>query len=563
VTETSGLASVMVEPRTRRFWPIALVIGIAAAFSLALGWYQLLGMGEWHQYLEYDDGVWFGTSVRLAHGILPYRSFVDDQPPGVPVLMLPFALWSRSVGTRTAFAAARLVVPLVETMGVLALGWTVRHRRTLTVAVACGVMAVYPLCLIDQRTVMLEPFCATLCLLGVAAVFDGDCLSTRTGRLVAAGVFFGLAGSCKAFALLPFAAIVAGLAASSARSRLVPFLAATAAAFGAVCGPFALLAPGAFLHDVVVTQFTRTGVAEPSLYDRLASLVASPPSTVPTGLSDHRDRVVAVVVAIAIGVLVVGSYAVGRSWSRRPGRRGGQAKSGQAKSGQAKSGQAAPGWLTPLDATAVLIVVVTGTALVQPAAYYYHYAAFFGPFLALMLGLAGGRAGRRAPLVVSMGAAVVLGVGAVHAVQTVRGSPGGWPDVALIDELVPPGACVLGDDAPTLVLADRFSSSEAGCTAVTDAFGTTISSDGGYPASTPLAQSAKTVGTWLDALEHSNYVVLALGFHERRIPWDAPALRLYVRAHFEPLPAAGYVILRRRSPPGPVAPLRGSHAGTG
>lgn len=88
-------------PRSRLVLP---VIVLAAAFSLAVGWYELLGMGEWHQYLEYDDGVWFGTAVRLAHGILPYRSFVDDQPPGVPVLMLPFALWSRSVGTRTAFA---------------------------------------------------------------------------------------------------------------------------------------------------------------------------------------------------------------------------------------------------------------------------------------------------------------------------------------------------------------------------------------------------------------------------------------------------------------------------
>ena len=91
-------------PRSRLIVP---VIALAAAFSLAIGWYELLGMGEWHQYLEYDDGVWFGTAVRLAHGVLPYRSFVDDQPPGVPVLMLPFALWSRSVGTRTAFAWAR------------------------------------------------------------------------------------------------------------------------------------------------------------------------------------------------------------------------------------------------------------------------------------------------------------------------------------------------------------------------------------------------------------------------------------------------------------------------
>ncbi len=312
---------------------IVLVIAVAAGFSLAVGWYQLLGMGEWHQYLEYDDGVWFGTAVRLAHGILPYRSFVDDQPPGVPVLMLPFAWWSRSGGTRSAFAAARLAVPLVGSVGVVALGWTVRHRGALTTAIACGVMAVYPLCLIDQRTVMLEPFCATFCLLGLAAVFHQDRMSSRTGRLAVAGACFGVAGACKAFALLPFVVVVAALLASPGRRRLPAFLAGTGASFAVLCGPFLVLAPGAFLHDVVVTQFARTGVSEPSRYDRLASLVGSPPSTVPSGLSDHQDRELAVVVAVLIAVLVVGSYTIGH------GGPGAGAGAGERR----RRGQAGPG----------------------------------------------------------------------------------------------------------------------------------------------------------------------------------------------------------------------------
>jgi hypothetical protein len=502
-----------------------------------VGWYELLGMGEWHQYLEYDDGVWFGTAVRLAHGILPYRSFVDDQPPGVPVLMLPFALWSRSVGTRTAFAWARLAVPLVETVGVLALGWTVRHRGALTTATACGAMAVYPLCLIDQRTVMLEPFCATFCLLGLAAVFRGDHLSEQTGRLAVAGACFGLAGACKAFALLPFVVVVVALLASAARRRLVPFLAGTAVSFALVCGPFLVLAPAAFVHDVVVTQFARTGVSEPSLYDRLASLIGSPPSSV-GGLSDHRDRELAVVLAVLIGALVVGSYAIGRARPR--GSRGRHVRD------NGPVGQGAVRF-TPLDATAVAVVVVTGTALAEPAAYYYHYAAFFGPFLALVLGLAAGRLGWRVPRLVPFCALAVIVVGAIHAVQTVRASPGGLPNVALIDRLVPPGACVLGDDAPTLVLADRFSSATPGCTAVTDAFGTTISSDGGYPASSPEGQSPAPVAVWFGALRHSDYVVLALGFQERRIPWDAPALSGYLRSHFQALTSSGDIVLRRRA----------------
>ncbi len=536
--ETGGTASAgteIVAPPSRL---IVLVIALAAGFSLAVGWYQLLGMGEWHQYLEYDDGVWFGTAVRLAHGILPYRSFVDDQPPGVPVLMLPFALWSRSVGTRSAFAAARLAVPLVESVGVVALGWTVRHRGVLTTTIACGVMAVYPLCLIDQRTVMLEPFCATFCLLGLATVFHQDHLSARSGRLAVAGACFGLAGACKAFALLPFVVVVAALLVGPGRRRLGAFMAGTAASFAVLCGPFLVVAPGAFLHDVVVTQFSRSGVSEPSRYDRLASLVGSPPSTVPGGLSDHQDRELAVIIAVLVAVLVVSSYMIGRPWPWSP--------------------RARPG--TPLEAEG-------GTGMVRtpgchrrprrrghrdgpqrPGRLLLPLRRLFWPFLALMLGLAAGRLARRAPVVLSLCAVTVLAVGAVHAVQTVRASPGGLPNVALIDRLVPPGACVLGDDAPTLVLANRFSSRTPGCNAVTDAFGTTISSDGGYPADTPQGHSAPTVATWLDALERSNYVVLALGFQERRIPWGSPVLHNYLSSHFQALTSSGDIVLRRRRP---------------
>jgi hypothetical protein len=499
-----------------------------------LGWYQLFGMKELHQYLEYDDGVWFGTAVRLAHGILPYRSFVDDQPPGVPVAMLPFGLLSRWVGTRAAFAAARTVIPLVQSAGIVAVGRTVAHRGPLTVALACGGMAVYPVCLIDQRTVMLEPFCAALCLMGLATLFQEGRLSTGTARLVVAGAWFGLAGSCKAFAVLPFVAVAVGLWLSGARPRLVPFLAGTAGAFVLVCGPFFALAPGAFWRDVVVTQLTRRGSAGSSVFDRLVSLVGSPPARVPTPLPGPGQRALGVGVAVLVALLVLSSFTVGRRRQRSPAAHRGSTFS------------------LGLDVTAVGAVVVTGVGLASPADYYYHYAAFFGPFLALMVALAAGRLAMTAPRLVAAATLVVLVAGAGYAVQTVRASPGGYPDVAVLDALIPAGACVLGDDAPTLLLADRFSSSVPGCTAVTDAFGTTLSSDGGYPASYPQAGAA--VRVWLAALRHSQYVVLVLGYQTRRVPWSAPQLRAYVKAHFRRLPAAGYVVLRRRSPARPLGP---------
>jgi hypothetical protein len=60
------------------FWLTAVT---ALAFAL------LMAYMEFHlHFLEHrtetDDGVYFGEGVLLAHGIVPYRSYIDVQPPG-------------------------------------------------------------------------------------------------------------------------------------------------------------------------------------------------------------------------------------------------------------------------------------------------------------------------------------------------------------------------------------------------------------------------------------------------------------------------------------------------
>jgi hypothetical protein len=57
-----------------------------------------------------------------------------------------------------------------------------------------------------------------------------------------------------------------------------------------------------------------------------------------------------------------------------------------------------------------------------------------------------------------------------------------------------------------------------------------------------------TVKTWLTALEHADYVVLVLGYQERRIPWESPSLQSYLQENFRTVRSSGYVILKRKVP---------------
>jgi hypothetical protein len=529
--------------RVRRSQPpvepaVKWVIALAAAFSLAIGWYELLGLHELYRALEYDDGVWFGTSIRMAHGALPYKDFVDDQPPGVSLAMLPLALLSRATGTREAMALARLSVPLVEAVGVVAVGWTLRHRGVLATLIGCGVLAVYPIALIDQRTVMLEPFCATAVLVGLALAFGAEGGPSSTRRLVAAGVCFGLAGTGKAFAILPFAAVVIVLALSRDRRRLAPVLGATAGAFILVCSPFLVAAPGAFVHQVLVTQLVRTQTAWPRLLDRLTSLMGSQPQIVPPPLPGPSERIEALVVTLAVALLVLAAYALaalGRAGQRRRG-------------------------LGQLDGVALLAALLTLGGLLAPAAYFYHYAAFFGPFLALVLGVAGGHlAGATASTRLHAGrparrparswlaglTVVVLAVGAAHAWEAVRGSQSKDVASAAVEADLPPGACALTDDPDVLILSDRFQADASGCSPMVDSFGTTISYDQGRPVAA-AAQVPRSIAVWLHALQHSNYLVLTLGYGPIRVPWGAPALRQYLDGHFRTVATKPYLILARR-----------------
>ena len=344
-------------PRRGRLTPVGWVIVATTAVALGLRLFQLSSPGHLLGVTEYDDGVYLGAALRLVHGVLPYRDFVLVQPPGLILAMTPVAALAKWTGTAWAMAVGRILTACVGAAAVPLAGRLVRHRGLLAVLITCGILAVYPDGVAAAVTVLQEPWLVLCCLAGAVAVFDGDRLTGSWQRLAWGGAAFGLAGAIKIWAVIPVL-VIAGLSARRPR-RAAVFLGGTAAGFLVPVVPFAVLSPGTFYHGVIVAQLVRVDDVRVSAWTRLTSLTGL------DGLTPVSDQAV-LIASIAIPVLVVAAFAGAWILTRqRP---------------------------PALDWFALVTAALVVAAFMWPADFYYHYAEFFAPFLALCVGLPGGQA---------------------------------------------------------------------------------------------------------------------------------------------------------------------------
>jgi alpha-1,2-mannosyltransferase len=520
----------MAESRPRHS-PIALVIALATALGLGLRIYLLLRPGYLLGVTQYDDGEYFGSALRLADGFLPYRDFVLVQPPGITLLLAPLGLLGRAVGTQSAFVIARLLTVCVGTASVPLGGLLVRHRGTLAVATACGILAVYPDAIGASYTVFLEPYLVLFCLLGALAVFEGDRLSGASRRLFWGGVAFGFAGAIKVWAIFPVLVVLALLWRPGSLRRVSHYVLGVIAGFCIPVVPFFVLAPGAFYDDVIGAQLHQTDVARVSVASRFYSLFGL------VDLSPANRHAVAAGLVIVLLTLAVSLAASLLTRLLPP-----------------------PLECFALGSTALLLV-----AFMLPMDYFSHYAAFFAPFLALSVALPLARlvdalsAGRaRPPLrtwlpaaTLALAAVAIVGIAIRQFDQERPLKAAGAPTADA--RAIPPGACVLTDNASFTIAADRFLSGASGCSLMVDALGTDMGLSHGRNPLTGADKVAAVQATWLSALRHAQYVWLNCGppratvcnrFTNRRVPWTAPILS-YFEEHFRAIPRVpGFLYVR-------------------
>jgi hypothetical protein len=358
-------------------------------------------------------------------------------------------------------------------------------------------------------------------------------------------VAFGFAGAIKLWAVFPVLVTLAlwwrrgsGGPGSWRRGSWRPplaYLGGLVAGFCVPVVPFFALAPRAFLRDVVTSQLTRVDVSRVSASDRLTSL---------SGLSAFSPVSRAVVLAWCVGLAGFVGWCVLRAsvLTRRPPPR--------------------------LEWFALLSAVLVLASFLWPADYYLHYGWFFAPFLGLAVALpaarllTAGRSGLTSPrfgglggsaLLIGLAVIVIVVMAEVQLRQEARLTA--ISPSAAAQRHIAAGACVLTDNSALTIVADRFSSRSAGCSALVDAIGTDYALASGRNGVTGAGRIPALQAVWRTALAHAQYVWIACPPEagpgcksNRRVPWT-PSLTGYLSRHFRRVPgteALGYLYVRGR-----------------
>jgi hypothetical protein len=511
--------------RLRAYWLTApgKVILLATLLAAGIRLFTLTRPGYLTGITEYDDGVYLGAALRMTEGAMPYKDFALVQPPGILLLMAPVALLAKLTTTVKALALARVLTALASAACVPLAGNLVRYRGTVVTLVTCGVLAVYPGDISAAHTLMLEPWMNLFCLLAMNAAFRRGHLA-RPGRLAWAGLALGFAGVIKFWAVAPAVVLlVLCLVVSQDRVRRVrAYLPALAAGFIIPVLPFLLSAPSTFLHATVSDQAARLGSGVPTSV-RLANLTGAIDVLTTSGRLSLNAGVHSMFAGDAtpnsattgsLGwlpyvatIALVALIAVGYTWQSRR--------------------------LTELEWLSLATTAVATAMILGYSTFFYHYADFPAPWLALTLGGAAGvLAGRPALRTIVIRSVAVLVV-LVAALQIREMYPASQPTDQAMARLIPGNACVVTDEVSLTIATDRFANLPPGCPDIIDALASTLVLSNGVSVQGGASHIPQVVATWQDWLSKAQYVWLSPSHgSQRRIPWT-PQLSAWFNANFK------------------------------
>lgn len=424
---TTGAATTWAAAWWSRLGATPTIAWACATVAVAARLARAGGVAGLWAYGAYDDGVYFAAADAFVHGRVPYRDFLLLHPPGIVIVLSPFAELTRWMSDAHALVAARLAFIALGAVNT-ALVVLVARRSGRAAALTGGLLyALLPAATGVEYLTMLEP-------VGTTALLAAVLLARHAGRAGASGWWSFAAGAAVAVAPLTkiwgvvIVAVLLGWHAwrLGARAALRATCGALATAL-VVLGPFALLAGGALWHDVVLDQLRRPRTLV-SAGTRIVWLSGASTAGLP------RGAVTELAAAIALGLTCCAVIA----------------------------------WRARRDRFWVLLAAAQVSVLLLSPSFFDHYAAFAAPSLVLLVASATAAAPRwsRSAIAVAACAVVILATA-----STAPASTAPFPARA-VDAALPRSGCV-GTDAPaTLALVDRLTLDlERRCTVPVDLTG--------------------------------------------------------------------------------------------
>jgi alpha-1,2-mannosyltransferase len=390
------------------------------------------GLGS---YGRYDDGVYYTASDALTFGRVPYRDFTFLHPPGLPLVLVPFALLGRLTSDPVGMAAGRLAFMGVGAVNavlvaVLASRWGKGAGIAAGVLYACWLPAVY-----SEQSTLLEPLGGTALLVALLLLLKRTG-PTSTLVQILAGVALGLGCTMKIWYAAPLAAVLIWQLVAR-KPRIALWVAAgSALAMTVVLLPFLIIARSAMFDMVVRDQLRRPPGTSPRAV-RLYSILG-----INTFLRGHGDARLAMV--WVIGLMLAAAAAV---------------------------------CLRDRDARVIVWLGLVNLAvlLISPS-YFAHYAALTAAPLAIVFGIGVGtlaaslRSGTGLSVAV-FGLAIVL---AVLSGQHIVRAPQGRKFPGAVFANAAPRGCVAADDPQALIQMNRLSRDlRDGCAVLVDVTGLT------------------------------------------------------------------------------------------
>lgn len=452
------------------------LIGTITLLAFFVRLMPLIASGSLGGFRGYDDGVHYAAGVNLLVGSLPYRDYVLVHPPGIALLMLPFAVLGHLVSDTAGVGAARILFAGFGALNTMLIGILLKKWGAAAVISGAGLYSVWAVATIAERSIMLSPLLNTCVLAALLALRSSQ--EHRRRAVMVAAAFLGLALCFKLWALLPVLVIGLMVVTRFGFTLLLRFATVVASVCILIMGPFFAMAPTRMFMDVIMAQVARSDGEAKGIMSRLYDFAV---------LDPVQGTVLA---TAALGLLCVVTAAI----------------SGLARSRNPRNWTDEFWW--------ALLAAVIVAALLMSASFFDHYPNFAAPSLALCLGVTVGSgvaalSGLQRPLeikswrtratgrLVAVAVSMLLLIPVAERGLVVEPKPPQGANEASLAAAVTSYDCVFSTYAYMGIMSDSISRSmQHGCGAIVDVFGTQMVEDlrsNWHGTSLPVIQSVQTL----------------------------------------------------------------------